>query len=118
MDCQSFPSVALPYEQADPAVERPDLCIGTDDFHTDADVADAFVTAFREAGFRVAVNAPFAGALVPRSRYRTDPRVQAVMVEVNRRLYVREDDAAPLADFDRTAQRIRHCCRVALHGIA
>lgn len=67
---------------------------------------------------RVAVNAPFAGALVPRSRYRTDPRVRAVMVEVNRRLYVREDDAAPLADFDRIGQRIRHCCRVALHGIA
>ena len=34
IDCHSFPSVALPYEDADVAAVRPDICIGSDDFHT------------------------------------------------------------------------------------
>jgi len=37
----------------------------------------------------------YAGAPVPGSRYRKDKRVEAVMVEVNGSLYLREDDAAP-----------------------
>ena len=69
LDCHSFPSVALPYEQAIAAAARPDICIGTDAFHTNAKLADAFVAEFRRLGWRVSVNEPFAGALVPTSRY-------------------------------------------------
>ena len=117
IDCHSFPSLALPYELAAPAKVRPDICIGTDDFHTSRELADAFVPAFRIGGWTVGVDDPFPGALVPGGRYRKDKRVEAVMVEVNRRLYLREDDATPLADFAATAQRIRHCCRVALSAL-
>lgn len=117
IDCHSFPSVALPYEMAAPAKVRPDICIGTDDFHTSRELADAFVSAFQSERWTVGVDDPFPGALVPGSRYRKDKRVEAVMVEVNRRLYLREDDAMPLADFAATAERIRHCCRVALSGL-
>ena len=37
-------------------------------------------------------------------------RVGAVMVEVNRRLYMREVDATPSADFEDVALRIRESC--------
>lgn len=114
IDCHSFPSVALPYELADPTKKRPDICVGTDDFHTSAALAGALVSAFRWQGWSVSLNEPFTGALVPAGRYRKDSRVQAVMVEVNRRLYLREDDAAPLPEFAETAERIRQCCRMAL----
>jgi len=88
IDCHSFPGKALPYERADPAIVRPDICIGTDDFHTSEALAEAFVTAFSQDGRKVRVNDPFSGALVPQSRYRKDKRVAAVMVEVNRGLYL------------------------------
>lgn len=110
LDCHSFPSTALPYERADPANVRPDICIGTDRFHTSAALSDAFAAAFARAGWRVSLNDPFAGALVPGSRYKRDARVAAVMVEVNRRLYLRKADAIPLATFEEVAQRIRTAC--------
>lgn len=110
IDCHSFPSVALPYEMADPSDARADICIGTDDFHTSPMLARAFTAAFQRAGWSVSLNDPFAGALVPSSRYRCDERVRAVMVEVNRQLYLREVDATPLEDFAAVARRIRQCC--------
>jgi len=110
IDCHSFPSVALPYEMADSSNARPDICIGTDDFHTSDELAGAFAAAFRRAGWRVSLNEPFAGALVPASRYRRDARVGAVMGEVNRRLYMREVDATLSADLEDVARRIRESC--------
>ena len=117
IDCHSFPSAALPYEMADPSKARPDICIGTDGLHTGERLAAAFSTAFQLEGWSVSLNDPFPGALVPASRYRKDRRVEAVMVEVNRRLYLREDDATPLPDFPETAGRIRRCCQIALSTV-
>ena len=88
IDCHSFPGTPLPYE-TDAA--RPDICIGTDEFHTPRALRDAAVAAFRAARLEVAVDRPFAGALVPASRYQQDRRVAAVMIEVNRSLYMDEE---------------------------
>jgi N-formylglutamate amidohydrolase len=107
IDGHSFPGRPLPYEGAHPTHERPDVCIGSDAFHTPKALEQAFVQAFGRNSWRVAVNDPFAGALVPASRYRTDPRVEAVMVEVNRDLYL-----------DRVAAEIKSCCVAALHAYA
>jgi N-formylglutamate amidohydrolase len=114
IDCHSFPGVALPYEEADPATLRPDICIGSDPFHTPSRLEDAFVRTFARNGWRVALNNPFAGALVPASRYHRDPRVMAVMVEVNRDLYLDPASFQPTAAFDRVADAVRRCCVDAL----
>ncbi len=87
IDCHSFPSEPLPYE-SDPA--RPDICIGTDEDHTPDTLRDAAVSAFETAGLSVEVNRPFSGALVPANVYKRDRRVTALMLEVNRRLYMDE----------------------------
>lgn len=50
---------------------------------------------FSALGFRVALNDPFAGALVPISRYQKDNRVRAVMIEINRNLYMDEASGEP-----------------------
>ena len=113
IDCHSFPSTALPYELADAATARPDICIGTDDFHTRGELANGFVAAFQREGWSVSLNLPFAGALVPSGRYRKDHRVTAVMVEVNRRLYLNEHDATPLPSLAEFALRVRRCCMTA-----
>lgn len=118
IDCHSFPSVALPYELADADDSRPDICIGSDDFHTSPELANTFVAAFQTEGWSVSLNEPFAGALVPSSRYRQDRRVGTVMVEVNRRLYLREYDGEPLSNFAAVAQRVRQCCMTAISQFA
>lgn len=118
IDGHSFPAKALPYEHADPSLERPDICIGSDSFHTPKALEQAFVDAFDRGGWRVAVNDPFAGALVPASRYRNDPRVEAVMVEVNRNLYLDPVSFEPNRDFTRIASEINSRCVEALLAYA
>ena len=88
IDCHSFPGTPLPYEK-DPT--RPDICIGTDEFHTPRVLRDATVAAFRSAGLEVAIDRPFAGALAPASRYQKDRRIATIMIEVNRSLYMDEE---------------------------
>jgi N-formylglutamate deformylase len=100
VDCHSFPSVALPHE-LDQTSERADICIGTDAFHTPSLVRDAIVDAEKGEGFSVAVDAPFAGALVPLSAYQKDRRVLSVMIEVNRRLYMDEHSGLKRHDFEK-----------------
>ena len=92
VDCHSFPGTPLPYEP-DKDV-RPDICIGTDTFHTPRALRDVAVSAFETAGLEVELDRPFAGALVPSNRYRQDGKVTAVMIEVNRRLYMDEETGA------------------------
>lgn len=87
VDGHSFPSVPLPYEY-DQNPDRPDICIGTDEYHTPKKLAESLCMAFEEMGYRVSVNSPFAGALVPMKYYKKDKRVMSVMIEINRKLYL------------------------------
>jgi N-formylglutamate amidohydrolase len=105
VDCHSFPARALPFEH-DQSPDRPDICIGTDVTHTPSWLRDAAVRPFEELCWSVAVDRPFAGALVPMRFYGKDRRVRAVMVEVNRGLYMDEQSGAKLPSFDRVRARV------------
>jgi len=98
VDCHSFPSVALPYE-LDQTGQRADFCLGTDSFHTPSFLRNVMVAAARDAGYSVAVDVPFAGALVPPASYRKDRRVLSVMIEVNRGIYMNEDTGRAKQEF-------------------
>jgi N-formylglutamate deformylase len=84
IDCHSFPAKPLDYE-TDPY--RPDICIGTDVFHTQPELEATLVNSFQEYGYSVSINSPFSGSLVPMNFYQKEPRVQSIMVELNRGLY-------------------------------
>ena len=99
IDCHSFPQLPLPYE-LDRNPVRPDICIGTDEFHTPSALKDVLVLQFTGLGYTVAVNHPFSGALVPSRYYRKDKNVQSVMIEVNRALYMDESTGAKSRHFD------------------
>ena len=109
LDTHSFPSRPLPDELVQDRA-RPDICIGTDKFHTPTAVVDAFMAAFAVAGFSVALNTPFAGAIVPVEFYRTNPAVHSVMIEVNRVNFMDEWTGERLPCFDEVADRVRACC--------
>lgn len=92
LDMHSFPSRALPYE-FDQTKSRPDICIGTDEFHTPKQLVDELCQRFGSAGLRVAINRPFSGTMVPMRYFRTNFAVKSIMIEVNRGLYLNEATA-------------------------
>jgi N-formylglutamate deformylase len=106
LDAHSFPSRPLPYElHQNP--DRPQICLGTDPFHTPPALLELATAAFTRAGFSVRVNEPFSGALVPAKHYQRDPRVVALMVEVRRDLYMHEDTGARRSDFASFGRRLQ-----------
>ena len=106
VDAHSFPSKPLPHE-ADQHPDRCDICVGTDSFHTPTWLADFTVHAFRNCNYRVEVNRPFGGSLVPEKHYRRDNRVLSIMIEVNRALYMDEVSGERLAAFDAVAANLQ-----------
>jgi N-formylglutamate amidohydrolase len=117
VDCHSFPSLPLPHEPVQSA-DRPDVCIGTDEFHTPAELVARAVDIVKGRGLRVEVDSPFSGSMVPESRYRSDRRVLSLMVEVNRGLYMDEASGARKPEFQRVRRflgelvdGLHDCCR-------
>ena len=105
IDAHSFSPLPLPYED-DRNADRPDICIGTDDFHTPPRISDALIKAFSEMGYRVSMNSPYSGSLVPMEYWRKDPDVMSVMIEVNRKLYMDVSTGEKLEGFDTVRDRI------------
>ena len=95
LDCHSFATQPLASEP-DQTPDRPDVCIGTDAFHTPPALIDALVDGLGAEGFSVAVDRPFTGTIVPLSAYRIERRVASVMIEVRRGLHCDEATGEPL----------------------
>ena len=100
IDCHSFPSSPLPYENRPSHDPRPEICIGTDDFHTPRSLYHVLETSFEKKGYDVQKDTPFSGALVPLKYYGQDSRVQSIMIEVRRDLYMNEMTGEKSPDFD------------------
>lgn len=87
IDCHSFSNE--PFQRdLNQHTPRPGICIGTDDFHTPGDLLDFTHTYFRLAGYKVKVNNPYAGSIVPMAYYQKDSRVHTIMIEINRDAYM------------------------------
>lgn len=89
LDCHSFSPVPLPYEP-DQNPERPDICIGTDPFHTTQELIEKTQRFFLDKGFSVKINSPYAGTIVPLKHLNKERRVRSLMIELNRGLYLEE----------------------------
>ena len=106
VDCHSFSSVPLPLEPCQQRC-RPQICIGTDPFHTPKELAAGLRDMFRSAGMSVGMDEPFSGSLTPILHYRHDRRVASVMLEVRRNLYEDEASGMKKADFSAVADALR-----------
>ncbi len=98
IDCHSFPSEPMPFE-LDQSPGRPNICIGTDNFHTPAWLAKRTVDMFQKAGYSVKVNRPYSGSIVPLDYYQVDKRVASIMIEINRGLYMDEHTGLKTPEF-------------------
>jgi len=81
VDLHSYP--AAPQVHEDPALARPEVCIGTDANHTPSALVDLARSVFSPS-VTTGVDTPYSGAYVPGSLHRSDAPVESIMVEVRR----------------------------------
>ncbi|MBU2600730.1 MAG: N-formylglutamate amidohydrolase [Actinobacteria bacterium] len=113
LDCHSFASIPLPSEP-DQDTHQPDICIGTDLFHTPPALTEVLVNAFGKEGLRVQIDRPFAGTFVPLQFLGKDDRVSSVMIEVRRGLYCDEATGERSTYFDATRDAVRRAVTAGL----
>ena len=106
IDGHSFPPLPLPYELQQTAF-RPDFCLGTDDFHTSEELVAKVEKELQSLGYSTARDQPFSGTIVPMKHSHKDQRVQSLMIEINRWLYLREDYSV---DLERTKTLVSVFC--------
>ena len=87
VDCHSFPDPPLKCSLYKGDAKF-DFNIGTDAFHTPAEWIEASVKFFAKHDFRLGIDEPYAGSIVPIKHYQKDNRVKSIMLEVNRNLYM------------------------------
>ncbi len=88
IDCHSFSNELYWFQAQD--MRLPDVCIGYDEFHKDDDVIEKIMKCFSDQ--EVCINTPYSGSLVPNRFYMKDKRVKSVMIEINKKLYLDEDN--------------------------
>jgi N-formylglutamate amidohydrolase len=99
VDCHSMPHEAL-VSHFGKARDLPQIVLG--DRHgaaADPDLVEAVEAAFRDAGFRVVHNAPFAGAYVSQAYGQPSARSSVIQVEIDRALYMNEATIEPHVGF-------------------
>ena len=99
IDCHSFPKYPLPYE-LNQKMSRPEICIGTDSFHTSKPLKNFLGKLFTGYNFNVKFNDPFKGSIVPKKFYNKDKLVQSVMIEIRRDLYMDEQTGEKSSNFN------------------
>ena len=88
LDAHSYPTGPLPTQV--PFGRSPEIGIGTEGIHTSSELRRWSEAFFRARGFDVGFDTPFSGAMVPGFCFGRDPRVQSLMIEVRRDLYMDE----------------------------
>jgi len=89
IDCHSYPNFPLKRD-LDQRPNRPDFNIGTDPYHTPKKLIDLSKFFFEDAGYSLGIDEPYKGSIVPIEHYLKNKNVQSIMLEINRRLYLKE----------------------------
>jgi N-formylglutamate amidohydrolase len=118
IDGHSFSETVLPYEPKENFhLVRPEICLGADPYFTPDPLLNAAKTYFTKAGLEVAVNTPFAGAIVPEPFYsQRDKRVRSLMIEVNHSLYMDEKTGRKKETFEEVKEAVQGFLKLAGSG--
>ena len=106
VDCHSFPSTPL-IKAINQNSNRPDFNIGTDSFHTPKKYIDASVNYFENLGYSLGVDWPYNGSIVPMKYYQKEKRVNSIMLEINRKLYLNEPTNEKSIDYNKTKEVVQ-----------
>lgn len=89
IDCHSYPNTPL-CRDLDKNINRPDFNIGTDPFHTPKHLVEVSKSFFEKTGYTLGIDWPYKGSIVPLEHYQKTKNVQTLMLEINRKLYLKE----------------------------
>jgi len=89
VDCHSFPNIPFNRDLVK-TNKRPDFNIGTDAYHTPQKLVDVSIAFFKSKGYSIGIDQPYAGSIVPSQYYKSNQKVQSIMLEINRNLYLKE----------------------------
>ncbi len=105
LDCHSMPNLAAPLHEHDN--EPYDIVLG-DRYGRSCkpETLQMVEDAFQHAGFTVKRNDPYAGGYITQIYGQPNTGNEAVQIEINRRLYMNEDDFIKNDSFPQTAQRL------------
>jgi len=91
VDCHSFANTPFKSDMQQ-GIERPDFCLGTDDYHTPKWLVDMVRLHLTNLDYTVEINYPYKGTIVPLKHYQTNDSVYSIMIEINRNLYMDNKD--------------------------
>ncbi len=103
IDCHSFSNERYWFHDD---IELPDICIGFEDFHIDSILVENIKAQFSE--YTIGINKPYAGSLVPTNYWGKDKRIKSVMIEINKKLYLEDDNITKSDSFDIIKQKIEN----------
>ena len=106
IDCHSFPSTPLKRTLVKDK-DTPDYNVGTDAYHTPQKLIDFSKAYFEDLGYSLGIDTPYSGALVPMEHYKKNKNVQAIMLEVNRRLYLKEPTNEKSENYQKTKEVVQ-----------
>lgn len=86
--------------------KRPPICIGTDNFHTSKSFRDLAIKSLSKIGDWYE-NEPYSGTYVPLKFYRTEPKVQSVMMECRADQFL-DDSLQPTAGYKSVVSALTH----------
>jgi hypothetical protein len=99
IDCHSYPEIPIERSLVKSSF-RPDFNIGTDAYHTPQELIDISVDFFNRKGYSLGIDLPYTGSIVPLEHYQKNKNVQSIMLEINRKLYLKEDSNERSENFE------------------
>lgn len=106
IDCHSFSNKR--YWFHDKSIDEknlPDICIGYEDYHKDDRVVSIIKKVFKD--YNIQINNPYQGSLVPTNYWGKDKRVKSVMIEINKKLYLEEDNKTKSKNYKKLKEKIK-----------
>jgi len=91
LDCHSFNDIPLKTD-LNKTPDRADICLGIDNFHTPPFLVNYIKNIFEKHNLSVNINIPYSGTIVPNKYYMKDKRINSIMIEVNKKIYLNSNE--------------------------
>lgn len=101
LDCHSFPEIPMKRSQHK-IIPRPDYNIGTDKFHTPKKLIEISKNFFKKRNLTLGIDYPFSGSIVPMVYYQKNKKVESIMLEINRKLYLKKGTNEKSENYEKT----------------
>lgn len=88
---------------------NPDICIGYDSAKSDFNLITNTIKHFENYGYCVKANDPYRGSIIPNKYYNCEKNVvYSIMIEINKRVYLRDNEFVDRQKFDRLKICMNH----------